>query len=738
MEVSVYKNFKNKIDHKNIIDVLYEIKSNLYEKEIISLRTAIKKSDFTLAEKLKKALIAFTPSATFFHSRTIGEINKLSSIVCIDYDDLPIEEIDELCIKINRSTYTFSSFISPSGNGIKIFVKVNSTIESYQDVYKDVSNYYNALIGYENDTKCKDITRLCFVSYDPNIYINKDAIQYKITIDSIENVLKVAETANETNPLDKCLKFTERNEKYFHGNRNNFIYLFSCNANRFGINENDTYEYCITNFDLDEIEIKRTIRNVYKMQIADFAKFANCNLDKSPNKKNTTANTDDCDFLLNTPTIPNEVYDNLPPILYESCNVFTNPREKDTFLTGAIAILSGCLPNVKGLYGGSTVYPNLFAFILAPAASGKGVLKHAKNLANKYHKSVIENSREQKKQYDEALATYKLMKNKNPSSDIELPKEPKYKVVFIPANTSNAKIIQHLECNDGKGIICETEADTLGQTFKNDWGSYSDMLRKAFHHEKISISRKTNSEFVEIDEGKISVALSGTPNQIINIISSAEDGLSSRFMYYAFKTKNVWSDQSPNGNPINLTDFFQLKSIDVYKMVEYFENDKMNFQLTDEQWKRHTSYFESLIETVSIFTSEDAISLVKRFGLIFYRICMIFSAIRKFKNNSYEVDVFCLDIDFESTLKLIKVYVEHSVFIFNNLPKNANNIHFKAGNNKQMFFDELPNNFTRKEAISLGVKHNLKERSVDSFLKDCLGNFLRQPSFGTYEKIKKN
>ena len=92
MEVSVYKNFKNKIDNKNIIDLLYEIKSNLYEKDIISLRTAIKKSDFTSAEKLKKSLVAFTPSATFFHSRTIGEINKLSSIVCIDYDDLTINE----------------------------------------------------------------------------------------------------------------------------------------------------------------------------------------------------------------------------------------------------------------------------------------------------------------------------------------------------------------------------------------------------------------------------------------------------------------------------------------------------------------------------------------------------------------------------------------------------------------------------------------------------------------------
>lgn len=60
----------------------------------------------------------------------------------------------------------------------------------------------------------------------------------------------------------------------------------------------------------------------------------------------------------------------------------------------------------------------------------------------------------------------------------------KFKVLFIPINTSNAEIIQHLDCNDGKGIICETEAGTLWQTFKNEWRSNLDMMRKSFHHEK--------------------------------------------------------------------------------------------------------------------------------------------------------------------------------------------------------------------------------------------------------------
>jgi hypothetical protein len=41
-----------------------------------------------------------------------------------------------------------------------------------------------------------------------------------------------------------------------------------------------------------------------------------------------------------------------------------------------------------------------------------------------------------------------------------MPLAPKFKVVFIPANTSNAEFIQYLDWNEGKGIICETEAYT--------------------------------------------------------------------------------------------------------------------------------------------------------------------------------------------------------------------------------------------------------------------------------------
>jgi hypothetical protein len=742
--VSVYQEFKYNLGEKSLLDVLQEIKSDKYQSEINSIRYALHKGENKTADEIKSNLIGFTTSGTFGESRTKVNIVTYSQILCLDFDYIPLTEINNLVTLINGCRYTFASFISPSGEGLKVFIKVNSNAEQHTTVYNQVANFYKELSGYDFDAKCKDITRLCFVSCDTELYLNNDAVTFELKEEvkpvKAEYQKEVQHSLTTDELLDKCLKFTEQKEQYYNGNRNNFIFLFSCNANKFGIYEDDTLNYCLNTFDLDEKETKATVNSTYKNQSTDFAKFAkfanlqSATIENTETKENSFEEYEDC--LKTTPTIPQSVYDNLPPILNESCQVFKQERERDVFLTGALAILSGCLPNVTGLYSGSVIYPSLFSFILAPAASGKGALKFAKALADKYHDKTLANSMEDKKRFDENLAAYKMLKAKNKlEENQEMPIAPKFKVVYIPANTSNAKIIQHLDCNEGKGIICETEADTLGQTFKNDWGSYSDMLRKSFHHEKISVSRKTDGEFVEVDNPQLSVALSGTPKQVFNIISSAEDGLFSRFIFYVFKTDAVWLDPSPKGNPVNLTDYFITQSKKVLKMVEFFETDELIMQLTEEQWDRFNPIFGSFLEQINTFVSEDALSIVKRLGLVLYRFCMIFTAIRKFSTNDYHKEIYCSDVDFETALTLTRTYLQHSVIMFTNLPKQGEQGVFKSGSNKKQFLEALPSKFQRKEAVEIAKRFNIGERSVGNFLKSCLGKYLTQPKTGFYERV---
>lgn len=730
MKISLYKNFGTRINDKNILNIIKDIKSGTHQNEIAKIRKEIENGNKSTADDLKRKLLSFTPSGTFDQQRKLEFINSYSKIIHLDYDHISPTEMEAFVEAINNCEYTYASFISPSGDGLKVFVRIDSEKEQHSIAYNQVGIYYTTITEQKFDPKCKDITRLCFVSFDKNTFLNETSAIFEIKksantpIDEVERV-----EYSTLEQLDKCFEFTERKLHYTEGNRNNFIYQFACNANRHGITKGDTFEYCYANFDLDESEIKNTVNSVYKNQIAGFAKFANLANDTV---SSSDVNNENEKFLLTTPNIPQSVYDNLPSILKKGADAFCDQRAKDTFLTGALSIISGCLPNVSGVYSGRTVHPHLYSFILAPAASGKGALQSSKELADRYHTETIKDSLEAIKEYERNLEFGDF----DESNDDETPQEPPFKIVYIPANTSNAKIIQHLQQNGGRGIICETEADTLGQTFKNDWGSYSDLLRKAFHHEKISISRKINNEYFEIENPQLAVALSGTPKQIFNIITSAEDGLFSRFIFYTFKAESKWVDPSPYGNKLNLTEHFNILSNIVYEMTLFLSNHETIVHLSKEQWDKLNIAFTKYLEEISTFVSDEAQSVVKRLGLILYRFCMIFTAIRKFEGNDSTKDVQCHNEDFDTALSLIGIYLQHSIIMFNNLPKQEEQSLFKSGSNKKLFFEALPQEFERKEAIKLGVKHNLSQRSVDGLLKICIGNFLEKPKTGRYKKIK--
>jgi hypothetical protein len=226
--VSVYQEFKTNLGEKSILEVLQEIKSDKYQSEVNSIRYALHKGDDKTADSIKSGLLGFTASGTFGESRTKANITTYSQIVCLDFDDIPVTEIETLASKINQCDYTMASFISPSGEGLKVFIKVNSNAEQHTTAYNQVANYYKELSGYDFDAKCKDITRLCFVSYDADLFLNEEATTFEVqeevkaTKTAPQKEVKHNLTTDEL--LDKCLKFTENKEQYHNGNRNNFIF----------------------------------------------------------------------------------------------------------------------------------------------------------------------------------------------------------------------------------------------------------------------------------------------------------------------------------------------------------------------------------------------------------------------------------------------------------------------------------------------------------------------------------
>jgi hypothetical protein len=114
---------------------------------------------------------------------------------------------------------------------------------------------------------------------------------------------------------------------------------------------------------------------------------------------------------------------------------------------------------------------------------------------------------------------------------------------------------------------------------------------------------------------------------------------------------------------------------------------------------------------------------------------MIFTAMRKFETKDLSKEIYCFNEDFDTAVALVSVYLKHSLIMYTNLPKQGKQDVFKSGENKKQFFDSLPNEFQRKEAIELAEKYNMKERTTDAFLKTCLGKYLSLKAPGKYEKI---
>lgn len=737
-EVSLFKNFYTYIGNFPLTEMIHDIQNGKYKTEIEKIRVLRREGIHSEADTLKRKLPGFTTSGIFNNGRKADQLTEYSGFIVLDIDKLTPEELVKAKETAVGIPYTYSAFISPSGNGLKIIIKSNHDRNSHASVIIQASNYYFERINLPIDPSGKDVSRLCFVSYDPDCYFNPKAEKFSIA-KSLEFIKKQSNqkhhTTTKVESTDKqfqdCVEFTERKMSYFEGNRNNFIHLLACNCNRKGIPETTALSLIQQNYDLNQDEIEKSVQSAYKNNTQEHANFANlANFAPLSSNRFSTKNN----RMYNLPHLPDDIFQQLPEILKDGCKVFSDKRERDVFLTGAIGILSGCMHNVKGVYNGKIVYANLFVFIIAPPATGKGALQFSKMLGMHYHSKLLKTSKEQRKIYNIQIDEYKksLHKNNDTNERMEMPEKPPFKILYIPANNSSARVIQHLVECDEQGIFCETEADTMGNALKKDWGSYSDLLRKAFHHEAYTYSRKVNDEFIELNNPKLSVALAGTPGQVEGLIKSAEDGLFSRFLFYSFRSEPEWRDAGEEMNGYNLTEHFEVLSIKVTNFVEFMTSTKaIKFKLTDNQWMKLNQFGEACITDLTTLVSEDMASTAKRFGLILYRVAMIITALRYFDNGEVPINMNCSDDDFEIALKLVNIYQEHSAFMYRELPK-SNAVSDRTLMN---FLDSLPDEFQRKDAVDIALKINIKERTADGYLAKLVSNgLLEQPKLGIYQK----
>lgn len=413
------------------------------------------------------------------------------------------------------------------------------------------------------------------------------------------------------------------------------------------------------------------------------------------------------------PTIPTTVYNNIPTFLQQVVQPSSSNEERDILLLGALTAFSACFPKLFGVYDQRKVFSNLYLFVTAPASAGKGRLNQIKNLVNPVHKQKREQSKTLKQQHQVEMATYNM--NKGKSETMEKPSKPPERMLFIPANNSVTGVYQLISDNEGRGLIFETEGDTLAQAFKSDYGNYSDGFRKAFHHETISYYRRTDREYVDIERPCLSTVLSGTPKQIQALVPSAENGLFSRFMFYYMNIKPTWKNVFQTDTTNGLDEYYDQLGKEFFELYKTLKNNPdIEVRLTTEQQQKFNVFFEKLQTKYLNLQPDDYIATVRRLGLIAFRIIMLFSVFRIMEDGDVNQVRYCEYIDFENALEIISVLVKHSSKVFNDLPIEQKEV--KRANRKERFLEALPYQFSRQDYLNIADKNKIPHKTAEGYI----------------------
>ena len=290
MKSSIFKNFNEVTENKDILKILDDIKNGVYKPAITYLRKSLADNKNEAAERAKKSLPAFTPSATFKGGRKMEFLTNYNALVVLDIDKITAEELSESKEKLKENPFVFAFFTSPSGNGLKIFIKVDSGKDEHKETFLKLQRYFEDILSLEIDKSGKDITRLCFFSYDPELFVNEACTIFSThSNQSQEQTTKTNKTSSSQIPntinydvlYTHCVQFTEKKESFIDGNRNNFVYQLANNLNRKGVPESVALGYILADYDYNSQEVMAAVRSAYS-NTADF------NTDTSQPKQKTT------------------------------------------------------------------------------------------------------------------------------------------------------------------------------------------------------------------------------------------------------------------------------------------------------------------------------------------------------------------------------------------------------------------------------------------------------------------
>lgn len=442
-----------------------------------------------------------------------------------------------------------------------------------------------------------------------------------------------------------------------------------------------------------------------------------------------------------------------------------NPAKCDAMMLGALNVVSGLLggttgtpenrSGIYGIYDGRRVYAPLFNIIYSGAGNEKGDLMFAKMIAHQVKSEMRRRYEAEKLEYDRAMAEWNTKGKKDRG---EAPLEPIYRDPFVPGNSSSSAVYRSLDANGGWGLMFETEADTVSTMIDSDYGNYSDLMRKAHHHEPISMNRVTDKVHIDIDEPRLSIFLTCTPGQLPSLFPSFENGLGSRFLFY-----NIPDDE------VAFHDVFALKDNpleDIYKQLGdrflplYHElqarkGHPIQFVMSKAQQQQFLQTYQEMLHEQFSMLGKGIRAFVFRIALECFRYAMILTVLRRLEEWSETFlaasahDIFspdenalvCDDRDFHTAMTIVGCLINHTARVYAVMAKEDNNPFVmesvKLTNEEIALYKALPEGeFKTAEFMATATHMNISKRSAQRMLsKFCnICRMINPVIRGTYYK----
>ena len=734
----------------------------------------------TEAKKLKRKLAALVIAGRCDGSHAETNLKQWSGDAMLDVDKCN-GRVSEFLQVLKDTPWVKAAWRSVSYDGLKLVVHVEAeSVDEYRMAYALVAWHVAQLLAFPCDMSCKNPTRPCFASYDPEAFFRPDTevfpwrrfvTEHPDRVGEILAELKVKTPASASKPpvaasgmlhtfFNECL---EQNP-FVDGKKNEFLLKLGRIARYKGVGEEELAR--LKTLAVERLagmgcaagDIPPRIDSGYRY--ADMNKGPETPASRAhkaqgspmrysePNEGEEEAELEklEADKLRReVPCLPDELFDRLPDFLKRGLTHVRNKRERDILLLSMITNISGCLPGVRMNYGGMVYSADLYLVALAGSGRGKGVMQLAAILPAAIQEYYDELNRKDEREYRQKLLKWNLeerlaaQEKRVPDLD-QCPEMPVERILKVAPNISKSQLILALEAGGAVGLVMNaSELDMISSAMHQEYGKHDDVMRAASQHEEVSSYFKTDHRLVVVSDPHLALCASGTPAQLHKFISSLENGMYSRVAFYVGQAHWEYKSANPGKARLDMRAYFKGMGEELLRMFIFLSGSPTEVVFTEEQWKEHTERFRTYLREVVAEDDDSPGAIVLRHGLMMSRIAMVLTALRKCEPQWNTSEWECSDEDFHTAMQIVDVLLEHSLLLSTSMDDTAGRIRpVKAFFKLRPVLKKMPREFTYSELMAAANEAGLPTASVKRYLLRLVYYQIVEKEDGKYRKTGKS